>query len=341
MRLILGFGSQAHYRHKIAPMERKSHVNIGRAEARVERSRLPPLNALRSFEAVALHGSFAAAAAALNVTHWAVGKQIRLLEDWLGRPLFERLARGVRLTDEGAVLLGDVSDAFDRLSTGTARLRDAGPAPRISGAVRVNALVSFVLSWLLPRLPAFSTQFPEVDVHVSTTSRRLRYVGGAFDIAVRSGHEQMDGLESRVLMADVRLPACSPALLRQHPIRSVADLRHHTLLHSSSTKGAWTQWLRKAGASGLRPLRQAEFEHVFLQQAAAVEGLGVTLASLPLIQRDLAAGRLVCPLPAATWRAPDYELVLNAERECDAAVLAFRDWLVQAAADEPGTPPAA
>jgi DNA-binding transcriptional LysR family regulator len=294
---------------------------------------------LRSFEAVALHGSFAAAAAGLNVTHWAVGKQIRLLEDWFGRPLFERRARGVQLTDEGAALLGDVSDAFDRLGAGTARLRDAVPARRISGTVRVNALVSFALSWLLPRLSDFCMKFPEVDVQVSTSSRRLRYIGDAFDIGVRSGHEQGSGVESRALMADVRLPACSPALLRQHPIRSVADLGHHTLLHSASTKGAWTHWLRKAGAPSLRPPRQIGFEHVFLQQAAAVEGLGVTLASLPLIRRDLAAGRLVCPLPAPTWRAPDYSMVLRADRDTDAAVRAFRDWMLQAAAEEPSAPP--
>lgn len=322
-------------------MGRKSPANIEKAEARLERARLPPLNALRSFEAVALHGSFAAAAAGLNVTHWAVGKQIRLLEDWFGKPLFERRARGVRLTDEGAALLGDVSDAFDRLATGTARLRDAGSARRISGTVRVNALVSFALSWLLPRLPDFCLQFPDIDVQVSTTSRRLRYLGDAFDIGVRSGPEQGPGLVSRMFMADVRLPACAPALLRQHPIHSVADLRHHTLLHSASTKGAWTHWLRTAGAPGLRPARQMEFEHVFLQQAAAVEGLGVALASLPLILRDLAAGRLVCPLPATTWRAPDYAMVLSAERDSDPAVSAFRNWMLQAAAEAPSTPPSA
>lgn len=322
-------------------MGRKSPVITRKAEPRAERDRLPPLNALRSFEAVALHGSFAAAADALHVTHWAVGKQIRLLEDWLGRPLFERRARGVRLTDEGADLLGDVSDAFDRLATGTARLRSAGPARRVSGTVRVNALVSFALAWLLPRLPDFHARFPEVDVLVSTTSRRLRYLGDAFDIGVRSGPEAGPGLVSRRLMADVRLPACSPALLRQHPIRGVDDLRHHTLLHSGSTKGAWARWLREAGAPGLRPARQMELEHVFLQQAAAVEGLGVTLASLPLIRRDLAAGRLVCPLPAATWRAPDYTMVLSADRDRDPAVSAFRDWVLHAAAAEPGAPPAA
>lgn len=301
-----------------------------------DRDALPPLNALRHFEAVARQGSFAAAAADLHVTHWAVGKQVRLLEDWFGVPLFERRARGVSLTDEGAALLNDVSHAFERLAAGAARLRHDPPTRRVAGVVRVNALASFALYWLLPRLADFQALYPDIDVRVSTTSRKLRYVGGAFDIGVRSGHEQGAGLVSRVLMADLRLPACSPALLRQAPIRNVADLRHHTLLHSGSTRSAWSQWLREAGARDLRAARNVEFEHSYLQIAAAIEGLGVTLASLPLIARDLAMGRLVCPIAAPTWRAADYTLAVNADRVGDDAVVAFERWITAVAEREAG-----
>ena len=301
------------------------------------RGQLPPLNALRNFEAVARHGSFAAAAAELHVTHWAVGKQIRLLENWFGVPLFERRARGVMLTDEGAALLGDVSGAFERLATGAARVRHDPSAPRVSGVVRVNVLASFALCWLMPRLADFRARYPDIDVRLSTTSRRLRYVGDAFDLGVRSGPEQGAGLVSLALVADLRLPACSPALLRQHPIRTVDDLRHHTLLHSASTRTAWAQWLGEAGAPGLRAADHMEFDHAYLQFAAAVEGLGVTLASLPLIQRELAAGRLVCPIPTPAWRAPDYTLVVNADRAGDQAVKAFGQWILTMGGQEPGT----
>lgn len=293
--------------------------------------KLPPLNALRNFEAVARHGSFAAAAADLHVTHWAVGKQIRLLEDWFGVPLFERKARGVLLTDEGAALLHDVSGAFERLASAAARLRHDKSVRRVSGVVRLNVLPSFALCWLLPHLSDFQARFPDIDVRISTTSRKLRYIGDAFDIGVRSGHEQGAGVVSRTLMADVRLPACSPALLRQQPIQNVADLRHHTLLHSASTRKAWSYWLREAGAPDLRGARHVEIEHTYLQLAAAVEGLGVTLASLPLIERDIAAGRLVCPIPAPTWRGPDYALVINAERASDDAIVAFEQWITMMA----------
>jgi DNA-binding transcriptional LysR family regulator len=295
------------------------------------RDKLPPLNALRNFEAVARHGSFAAAAADLHVTHWAVGKQIRLLEDWFGVPLFERRARGVALTDEGAALLHDVSSTFERLAAAAARVRRDEFTRRVSGLVRVNVLASFASCWLLPRLADFHARYPDIDVRVSTTSRKLRYIGDAFDIGVRSGAEPGAGLVSRTLMADVRLPACSPTLLRAHPIRDVADLRHHTLLHSASTRAAWPHWLREAGAADLRAARHVEFEHTYLQLVAAVEGLGVTLASLPLIGRDLAAGRLVCPIAAPGWRAADYTLVSNAERAGDEAVLAFEQWITSMA----------
>jgi LysR family glycine cleavage system transcriptional activator len=297
-------------------------------------NRLPPLNALRNFEAVARHGSFAAAAVDLHVTHWAVGKQIRLLEDWFGVPLFERRARGVLLTEQGAALLSDVNNAFERLATGAARLRHSDFAHRVSGTVRVNVLPSFAVWWLLPRLADFQARYPGVDVRVTTTSRKLRYIGDAFDIGVRSGPEQGAGVASRTLMADLRLPACSPALLRQHPIQNVADLRHQTLLHSASTRTAWSLWLREAGAPDLRAGRHVEFEHVHLQLAAAAEGLGVTLASLPLIERDIASGRLVCPIAAPTWRAADYALVTNVERAGDGAVMAFEKWITLMASRE-------
>jgi LysR family glycine cleavage system transcriptional activator len=143
------------------------------------------------------------------------------------------------------------------------------------------------------------------------------------------------GVISRALMPDVRLPACSPALLRYHPIHKVEDLRHHTLLHSTGTRTAWSHWLREADAPRLRAARDLEFDHAYLQLAAAVEGLGVTLASLPMIGRDIAAGRLVCPIAAPTWRAIDYVLVVNADRATDKAVMAFEQWIMMMAGRNP------
>ena len=317
---------------KIESPGKKSHGMTKEKRTSIDADRLPPLNALRHFEAVARLGSFAAAANDLHVTHWAVGKQIRLLEDWFGVPLFERRPRGVVPTDQGAALLNDVNGAFARLSHSVTQLRHESVPRRIAGVVRINVLPSFALYWLMPRLAEFQPEFPDIDVRVSTTSRKLRYVGDAFDIGVRSGREDAAGLTSTTLMPDMRLPACSPAVLRSRPIATVADLRNHTLLHSTTTRTAWADWLREAGAPGLQSSRHLDFDHVFLQLSAAVEGLGLTLASLPLIEREIAAGRLVCPLTEPVWRAPDYTLVVNIERAEDEAVLAFKKWILAKAA---------
>jgi LysR family transcriptional regulator, glycine cleavage system transcriptional activator len=292
---------------------------------------LPPLNAIKAFEVAARRGSFVEAAKDLNVTHWAVGKQIRLLEDWLGVPLFERRARGVRLTDQGADLLTDVSAALARLTLATSKLRRPETAGRVSGVVRASVMSSFALRWLLPRLSRFQVLFPNVELRISTTSRKLRLIGTAFDIGVRSGPERGSGMRSETLMPDRRLPACSPEILRGSPIKTAHDLRRHILLHSTTTRSAWPQWLSVAGASALAPIRHIELDHVYLQLQAAVDGLGVALASLPLIESDIAAGRLVCPLDQPELRADDYKLIVNQDRARDPAVKAFRKWILAAA----------
>ena len=294
---------------------------------------LPPLNAIKAFEAAARRCSFVDAARDLHVTHWAIGKQVRLLEDWLGVPLFERRARGIALTDHGADLLSDVSAALSRLASATGRLRAPHSLHRVSGLVRVNALSSFALRWLLPRLPQFQALFPSVEVKVSTTSRRLRYVGAAFDIGIRSGIEHGPGIRCETLLPDRRLPVCSPRILRDRPVESAQDLRQHALLHSTTTRRAWPQWLSAAGVPGLVPLRHLELDHVYLQLQAAVDGLGVAMGSLPLIEADIAAGRLVCPIAAPELLANDYQLILRDDRVRDPAIKAFRSWIL-AAADE-------
>ena len=145
---------------------------------------LPPLNAIRAFEAAARLGSFAKAAAELHVTHWAIGKQVRLLEDWMGMPLFWRRSRGIDLTEEGAEAK-DVASVFSNLSTATKKLRHAEGTYRLSGIVRVNVPTSFALRWLIPRLSEFRHQFPNITVRISTTSRKFRYIGSAFDLGIR------------------------------------------------------------------------------------------------------------------------------------------------------------
>jgi LysR family transcriptional regulator, glycine cleavage system transcriptional activator len=287
---------------------------------------LTPLNAIRAFEAAARLGSFAKAAAELHVTHWAIGKQVRLLEDWMGLPLFWRRSRGIDLTEEGAELAQDVTSVFSNLAEATKKLRLPKGSQRLSGTVRINVPTSFALRWLIPRLAEFQQQFPSITVRISTTSRKFRYIGSAFDFGIRLISDP--ALRSEKLMTDRRLPACSPELLRAKPIASVDDLRRHTLLHSATTSSAWSEWLNLAGAPQIRPLHHMEFEHVHLQLEAAVSGLGIALASLPLIEKDIESGRLVCPIREPEWSVQDYVLI-SEHREEDAAVKAFRSWITR------------
>jgi DNA-binding transcriptional LysR family regulator len=299
-------------------------------KSRLERSGLPPLNALRAFESAARHSSFVAAAADLHVTHWAIGKQVKLLEDWFGVPLFERRPRGVELTDDGAELLNETSEVFSRLASTAAKLRRSEAPRRVSGVVRVNVPTSFALRWLIPRLAEFQRLFANIEVRISATSRRLRYIGGSSDLGVRLNWEPAQGFRSQVLMKDWLLPACSPDLLRTRPVTSVEDLRRHALLHSATTRQSWPQWLAAAGQPGLTPIRHVELEHVHLQLQAAVDGLGIAIASKPLIERDLAAGRLVCPIAQPELDGGDYVLVSEDQADT-AAVRIFREWTVKAA----------
>jgi DNA-binding transcriptional LysR family regulator len=291
---------------------------------------LPPLNAIRAFEAAARRVSFVEAARDLGVTHWAIGKQIKLLEDWFGTPLFERRARGVALTDEGAELLGDASAAFAILSGASRKLRRPHAARRISGLVRINVPTSFALRWLIPHMSQFQGRFPNVEVRISTTSRKLRYIGSAFDLGVRLGAAPPAGLKSEILMPDRRLPACNPEILRKRPVKSADDLNRHTLLHSATTRSDWSEWFAIAGSPTLPTVRHVEFEHVHLQLQAAVDGLGIALASLPLIASDIAAGRLICPISEPHWRTENY-LLVSEDRDENAAVKAFRAWITATA----------
>jgi DNA-binding transcriptional LysR family regulator len=200
--------------------------------------------------------------------------------------------------------------------------------------VRVNVPTSFALRWLIPRLAEFQRSFPNIDVRISVTSRRLRYIGSAADLGVRLNWQPVHGFRSQVLMKDWQLPACSPELLRNRPVTSVEDLRRHALLHSATTRSSWPQWLAAAGHPDLLPLRHVEMEHVHLQLQAAVDGLGIAIASKPLIERDIAAGRLVCPIAKPEADGGDYVLVSEEHPE-NAAAQAFREWIAAAAPSGP------
>jgi LysR family transcriptional regulator, glycine cleavage system transcriptional activator len=295
----------------------------------IPRRSLPPLNAVRAFESAARLGSIKEAAAELSVTHGAVSQQIRLLEEWLGAPaLFRRSVRRVLLTPAGAALLAEFGPALDRISAAVQQHRERrGDAP--VAVLRVNALATFSLRWLLPRMSRFRVEHPDIEVRLGTSNDPVDALPDTFDVVIRGGPDKFHGFSSRFLLSERRLPVCSPSLLAQLPLNEIADLSRHTLLHVTSMPRLWRDWLAEAGHSALEPAASLTFDHFYLTIQAALDGLGVAMGPTALIADDLAAGRLVTPFPAISLPARSYFAYFPAGRSNDPHSAVFCDWLEQ------------
>lgn len=285
--------------------------------------RLPPLNALRVFEAAGRRQSFTLAAEELNLTHGAVSRQIRALEDWFGRPLFVRSHRRVTLTESGAAYLAEIGAAFDRIAAATARQMEHGS----TRLLHVNALATFTLRWLIPRLSAFQLTHPSIEVRLTTSNVPLRDLNEAYDVAIRGGPDAIAGHVAHHFLSESRIPVCSPKLLERLPLKTPSDLSRHTLLHAATLPGVWSQWLAAARIPDLTPAGSVMFEHFYLTLQAALDGIGVAMGPTALIADDVKAGRLVIPFEGPALPARSYFAYVPEVRADDLAVRRFRNWL--------------
>ncbi|GJG98430.1 transcriptional regulator GcvA [Cupriavidus pauculus] len=285
---------------------------------------LPPLNALRAFEAAGRLGSFKEAAAELHVTHGAVSQHVRLLEDWLGTPMFERHNRRVTLTPAARAYLAEIGPLFEQLSQATARY---GMPQAVSRTLSVNAPATFTLRWLVPRLATFRAEHPDIEVRVETSNGPLEGLREDHDIVIRGGPDTFYGYAMHPFLTEERLPVCSPALLQRLPLRTPDDLRDHTLLHTSSLPRLWPDWLARASIPALRPAATLTFDHFYLSLQAAIDGIGVAMGPTALVSHDLAAGRLVTPFDSPRLPSRSYCSYVPDEKADDALVGLFRSWL--------------
>lgn len=298
------------------------------------------LNALRAFEASTRHQSFSAAAAELNVTPAAVGQLVRMLEDWLGTPLFLRGTSGrARLipTETAERALPDIRAGFDRIALGLERLKEGAT----SGMLTVAVSPAFAAKWLLPRIERFQTAWPDTDVRLDTNLKPVDFVAQRVDIGVRYGMGRWPGLTAEKLMDEEVYPVCSPQLLREHRrLKKPNDLARQTLIHDLSMDShtsfpTWDEWLQKAGVKDVDTARGMKINNSAAVLQAAFEGHGVALARSVMARDDLATGRLVRLFPEITVpSALAYYIVYRPECASLPRLAAFRDWLLEEATEQ-------
>ena len=286
--------------------------------------RLPPLNALRAFEAAARHLSFTRAAEELHVTQAAISHQVKALEEHLGRKLFRRLNRALRLTDDGQAYLPSVSRAFALLNEATNDLL----TKQAPGPLTVSVLPSFAARWLVPRLGRFRQIRPDIDLRIDPSAELTDFAAGDVDVCIRYGRGKYAGLRADWLMTEDIFPVCSRTLLEgAHPLRKPGDLEHHVLLHDDG-HGDWRTWLLAAGVDRVDPARGPIFTDSSMLIQAAMAGQGVALARGVLAADELAAGRLVRPFTLSLPTDYAYYLVCPEATAEQPKIVAFRDWLL-------------
>ncbi len=283
----------------------------------MDRAQLP-LNALRAFEAAARHLNFTRAAIELCVSQGAVSHQVAQLEQRLGVRLFDRLPRGLALTDEGQALVPVLADAFDRVGATLDRYADG----RLRDPLKVGVVGTFATGWLLPRLDGFLRAHPVVDLRISTNNNRVDLAGEALDYAIRFGDGAWHGTQAEPLIEAPLSPLCAPGIATR--LTRPSDLLKETLLRSYR-KDEWPRWF--AAASATAPvLRGPVFDSSALMVSAAMAGHGVALAPPAMFERELALGQLMQPF-AVTIDVGRYWLTKLMSRAETTAMQQFKSWL--------------
>ena len=284
---------------------------------------LPPLNALRAYEAAARLGSFARAAEDLHVSASAISRFVKLLEGRLGVALFRRLPNGLEVTADGAAYLEEVSGAFLRLRQATQRLR--------SGArgLTIGAGPTLAMRWLIPRLAAFHQANPAIDVRISTAIERADPLLPEWTAAIRRGDGAWSGLEAQFLFKAELFPVAAPALARR--IKSPDDLSRVRILAAANAPEDWPAWLKAARLNSINLNSAQSFDYPAFALQAALDGLGVAMARAPFVADDLAAGRLVRLFRRSVFHDRGWYLIFRKGVQGDPALAAFRTWLLRRA----------
>ncbi len=287
--------------------------------------RLPPLNALKAFEAAARHHGFVGASEELNVTRGAISRHVKLLEDHLGVQLFERRAQGVQLTPAGTAFLPTLSEAFGMIR------RAAEEVSADANELRVICPPGTSIRWLLPKLEGFREAHPEFRLRLTTDF----YPDGGFDpinadigFSISNLSNRSHDLEVLTLFPTLLTPACTPDYRRNQSLTSPEALADCELLHETRRHSDWRTWVDAFWLVGVDPAEGQDFPNIDIAAKAAVMGVGVVMADLVLCRDELESGTLVAPFPDMVCKSPDGGICLLAGRHKwhSPKIEAFRSW---------------
>lgn len=292
---------------------------------------IPPLAALRAFEAVARHLSFTRAAEELGMTQAAVSYQIRLLEERLATPLFLRKPRGIVLTETGALFARPTIDAFDML-----REAYADPSADSVSTLSISTVPTFAGAWLSPRLGKFQMNHPNLAVRLETADNLVDFGREDITVAIRAGEGAWPGLEAHCLMPIEYTPMLSPELAKKHELREPADLLKLPLLDRVDPN--WAVWMREAGVDfrEIPPKPGLTLSTDLHEARAALEGYGVALLTPRFFRFELATGGLIQPFPLVAQNGRSYWLVYPTGRRNRPSIRKFRAFLLDEIARDPG-----
>ncbi len=292
--------------------------------------RLPPFAAMRAFEAAARFSNFKLAAAELDVSPSAISHQVKALESHLGVRLFNRGDRGMRLTETGQNYLIGLRKGFDQLEAATLQVVERN----MHGVISLLLYPTFAARWLIPRLSSFERAYPGIEVRLISTERPVELSSADVDLAIRHGTGNWPRQRRDFLLSEDLFPVCSPSYLETWPIFDPAQLGRHRLIHCRSRPDEWEQWLVAADVDPDEHLIHGlshglGLDSRMLSLQAALDGLGIAIGRRPLVDDDLAAGRLVAPFETCLTTGDSYYLVCPEHTARLPKVVAFRGWLLE------------
>ena len=283
--------------------------------------RIPPMQALRAFDAAARTGSLTRAAESLHVTHGAISHQIKALEEAFGVKLVERSGRGIRLTDEGERFAARLRGALTEISDAVREIADRSN-PR---QLRLSTLPSFAARWLLPRIARFMKAHPDIDLEIRSSNGLVDFRRENVDVAIRHGAGQWPGVIAEHLLDEASFPVCSPRLAKGKLPQRPADLARFTLLRGEGEQ--WRPWFEAAGLDWPEPTRGPLYSDSSHMLQAAIEGQGIAIARSSLLGDDLRNGVLVKLFDIVVPLPRKYYLVYPPRMKDSPKLDAFRKWL--------------